>query len=72
MRGRKYRKKKSLLIVIDSKDKIMNAAKNIPGVDVIEVRNLNAEALSPGAHGIRLTLWTEGALKKLEEEKLFI
>ena len=72
MRGRKYRRKKSLLIVIDSRDKIINAAKNIPGVDVVEVKNLNAELLSPGAHGIRLTLWTEGALKKLNDEKLFM
>ncbi len=72
MRGRRYRRKRSLLIVVDSKDKIFNAAKNIPGVDVVEVRNLNAELLSPGAHGIRLTLWTEGALKRLNDDKLFM
>lgn len=66
-RGRKYKRKKSLLIVIDEDKGIGKAARNIPGVDVSTVESLNAELLSPGAHGARLTLYTESALKKIDE-----
>lgn len=71
-RNRKYKIRKSILLVVDNDSKIKNATKNIPGVDVLSVKNLNVEALSPGSHGIRLTLWSESALNKLKEEKLFM
>ncbi|MEM4396317.1 MAG: 50S ribosomal protein L4 [Candidatus Woesearchaeota archaeon] len=71
-RNRKYKLKKSLLLIVDNDSKIRNAVKNIPGVEVLSVKNLNVEALSPGSHGIRLTLWSESALNKLKEEKLFM
>ncbi|MEK6948877.1 MAG: 50S ribosomal protein L4 [Nanoarchaeota archaeon] len=72
MRGRKYRQKKGPLIIVVSKDaKIMKAAANIPGVDVIDVRNLNVELLAPGEMPGRLTLWTTGAIEMLEKENLF-
>ncbi len=72
MRGRKYKQKKGPLIVVVSKDaKIMKAAANIPGVDIIDVRNLNAELLAPGEMPGRLTLWTTGAIEMLEKENLF-
>lgn len=66
-RGRKYRTKKGPLIVIDDDNGIRQAASNIPGVDVVHVDTLNAENLSPGAHGARLTVWTELALETIGE-----
>ena len=48
-------------------DGIVKATKNIPGVDVVDVKNLNAEILSPGAHGIRLTIWTKSAIEALDK-----
>lgn len=70
-RGRKYKKKKGPLIVVSKTDKLNTAAANIPGIDVVEVKNLNAELLAPGAKAGRLTLWTSAAINILEKENLF-
>lgn len=66
MRGRKYRKPKSLLIVISDDQGIVKASRNHPGLDIVKIKNLNAELLAPGAVPGRLTLWTESAVKQLE------
>lgn len=70
-RGRKYKKKKGPLVVVAKKGKLMKAASNIPGMEVIEVKNLNTELLAPGAKPGRLTLWTREAIHIMEKEKLF-
>src|SRR3989344_3961686 len=72
MRGRKYKRKKGVLIVTSGNCPLLNAAKNVPGVDVVEVRALNAELLAPGTVAGRATLWTEKAVQKLAEDKLFM
>jgi len=66
MRGRRYKRKKSLLIVVSEDKGIIKAARNLPGVDVVIVDQLNAEVLAPGAQPGRLTVWTKGAISKLE------
>jgi len=65
MRGRRYKRKKSLLIVVSEDKGIIKAARNLPGVDVVTVNQLNAELLAPGAQPGRLTVWTKGAISKL-------
>ncbi|MBK5191252.1 MAG: 50S ribosomal protein L4 [Methanosarcinales archaeon] len=71
MRGRRYKSKKSVLIVISREEeltedkKITTSAKNLPGVDVSYAEELNAELLAPGTHPGRLTIWTESSLTKL-------
>jgi len=70
-RGRKYKKKKGPLIVVSKKDKLYKAVANIAGVDVVEVKSLNAELLAPGAKAGRLTLWTSAAINILKKEELF-
>jgi len=67
-RGRKYKKPKSLLIVIGDDNGIVRAARNLSGVDVINVNRLNAELLAPGTHAGRLVIWTESAINILGEE----
>ncbi|PIS46229.1 MAG: 50S ribosomal protein L4 [Ignavibacteria bacterium CG08_land_8_20_14_0_20_37_9] len=67
MRGRKYRKRISLLFVIDKDYGIVNAATNLPGVDISSVQNLNVGVLAPGANAGRIVVWTESAIKKLDE-----
>ena len=42
-----------LIVVVENKG-LVNAASNIPGVEVITVNNLNAEMLAPGTHPGRL------------------
>jgi len=65
-RGRKYKKRKSLLIIV-SKPKlpVIKAARNLEGVNITPASFLNAELLAPGARAGRLTLITEPALKEL-------
>ncbi len=70
-RGRKYKTKKGPLIVVSKESNLMKAASNLLGIDVVNVKNLNAEVLAPGEAMGRLTLWTTGAIEALEKEKLF-
>lgn len=65
MRGRRYKQRKSLLIVTG--DEPLLAARNLAGVDAVSVGQLNTELLAPGTQAGRLTVWTESALRKLEE-----
>ncbi|HEY3272383.1 MAG TPA: 50S ribosomal protein L4 [Methanocella sp.] len=67
MRGRYYQKKVGLLLVIAEDNGIGIAARNVPGMDIATIDELNAEMLAPGTHAGRLTLWTEGAMKLLTE-----
>lgn len=66
-RGRKIKKAVGPLIVIDENKGIVEAARNISGVDVVTVKDLNAELLAPGTHAGRLTVWTKGAIERLNE-----
>lgn len=70
-RGRKYKKKSGPLIIVSKKSKISYGAKNILGIEVVEVRKLNAELLAPGANPGRATLWSESAIDVLGKEGLF-
>lgn len=72
MRGRKYKSKRGPLIVTSKYCSLSKSAKNIPGVDVVSVKRLNVMDLSPGAKPGRLLVMTEGALKTLKEEELFV
>ncbi len=65
MRGRRYKQRKSVLIVTGETP--LRAARNLAGVDAVTVGQLNTELLAPGTHAGRLTIWTEAALNKLEE-----
>ncbi len=67
-RGRVKKVPKSVLIVVSKNKGIYKAARNLPGVDVVEARNLNAELLAPGTHPGRLTIWTVSAIKELGEK----
>ncbi len=71
-RGRKYKKKKSLLIVVGDKCNLKNSAANIPGVEVASVKELNVEMLAPGAAPGRATIWSENAIEALNKNKLFM
>jgi len=67
LRGRKIKQAVGPLIVVAENNGIVEAARNIPGVDVVTVINLNAEILAPGTHPGRLTIWTSSAIEKLNE-----
>ena len=71
MRGRKYRTRAGPLIVVSKQCALENSARNILGVDVVPVKNLNAYLLAPSASPSRLTIWTRSALEILGKERLF-
>jgi len=65
LRGRRYRKPKSLLIVSDEGN-IYRSVRNLAGVDVVSPSQLNIEHLAPGGEAGRLTMITVSALKQSE------
>lgn len=67
MRGRKYKRKKSILFVISENKGVLKTIRNLSGVDVCLVNSLNAEILAPGTQAGRLVIWSEGSIKKLGE-----
>jgi len=68
-RGRRKKRAVGPLIVIAENEGVVEAARNIPGVDIATVNSLNVELLAPGTHLGRLTLWTNSAFE--EVDKLF-
>ncbi|MEZ5336458.1 MAG: 50S ribosomal protein L4 [Methanolobus sp.] len=65
IRGRRFKNKKSVLIVATCDSPLMKSARNLSGVDVVSVDSLNAELLAPGTQAGRLTVWTESAISAL-------
>ena len=49
-RGRKMKQAVGPLIVVVDNKGLVNAASNVPGVEVTTVENLNTEMLAPGTH----------------------
>jgi large subunit ribosomal protein L4e len=67
MRGRKMKQAVGPLLVIAKNEGVAEAARNLPGVDIVSVRNLNVELLAPGTHPGRLTVWTSSAFEMVDE-----
>lgn len=67
LRGRRYRRRKSALIVVGEDMGIARGARNHAGIDVALARSVGAEDLAPGTHCGRLTIYTQSALEKLKE-----
>jgi large subunit ribosomal protein L4e len=65
MRGRRYKGGKGPLIVVAKDNGIGLSARNIPGVDVVELRNINVEVLAPGGNPGRLTIWDRSSIVAL-------
>ena len=72
MRGRKYKTKKGPLLVVADKCALEKAGRNVHGVEVCRVKDLNVELLAPGGVPGRLTLYSETAVEKIKAEQLFL
>jgi len=66
LRNRRTVQKLGPLVVYDQDQGVTRAFRNIPGVDTIQVDNLNLLKLAPGGHVGRFCIWTEAAFKKLD------
>jgi large subunit ribosomal protein L4e len=67
MRGRRFRRPRSILLVVKNKDKPQRGFGNLAGVEITTPSGLSIEHLAPGGDPGRLTIITEGALKQMEE-----
>ncbi|MFP4423725.1 MAG: 50S ribosomal protein L4 [Candidatus Woesearchaeota archaeon] len=72
MRNRRYKKRKGPLVVVSGSCEAIKATKNLPGVDVTLVNELNASVLAPGTIAGRATLFTAQAIERMKKEKLFM
>jgi len=67
-RGRKYKKKKGALIIIKEDFGILKASRNIPGIEIINIKNLSIDNLAPGGMAGRLIIWTQSAFNELNSK----
>jgi large subunit ribosomal protein L4e len=67
MRGKAKRFGVGPLLVVGEDKGIGRAARNLVGVDVIEAKSLNVQLLAPGTDAGRLTVWSESALKVMDQ-----
>ena len=65
-RGRRHQQRRGPLIVYAEDNGITKAFRNIPGVELANVRRLNLLQLAPGGHLGRFCIWTESAFKLLD------
>jgi len=66
-RGRPTKHPRGPLLVVEKDEGIGKAARNLTGLDIVEVSSLNVEDLAPGTHPGRLTVWTKSALESVEK-----
>jgi len=50
----------------------MKSARNIQGVEIIDVKNLNAMLLTRGQEEARQAIWSDDAVSRLDKEGLFL
>jgi len=67
MRGRRYRTPTSILFVVHEKEPLIRAARNLPGVSVVEAKYVSILHLAPGGVPGRLTVYTPKALEELSD-----
>ena len=67
MRGRRYKLRKGPLVVYANENvKLVQAFRNIPGVETCNVNRLNLLQLAPGGQLGRFIIWTASAFKALD------
>ncbi len=66
-RGRKFKQAVGPLLVINENEGIVEATRNILGVDIVTIEGLNVELLAPGTHPGRLTIWTSSTIEKVDD-----
>jgi len=67
MRNRRYTMRKGPLVIYEEDNGIVRAMRNIPGVETMCVTRMNLLKLAPGGNFGRFLIYTEGAMKKLDE-----
>ncbi|KAG4303401.1 hypothetical protein PCANB_000417 [Pneumocystis canis] len=66
MRNRRFRQRRGPLIVYAEDKGLVRAFRNIPGIELVNVRFLNLLQLAPGGHLGRFIIWTRSAFELLD------
>ncbi|GMM49484.1 ribosomal 60S subunit protein L4A [Starmerella bacillaris] len=66
-RGRRFTQRRGPLVIYKENKGIVNAFRNVPGVELASVDALNLLQLAPGSHLGRFVIWTESAFKSLDD-----
>jgi len=72
LRNRKKRAKKGLLVIVSKGCKLTRAARNIPGIDIVSIKNLNTYDLAPGYNDGRAVIITVPSIETIKEKNLFM
>ena len=67
LRNRRHRQRRGPLVVYNEDKGIVKAFRNLPGVELVNVRRLNLLQLAPGGHLGRFIIWTHNAFVLLDE-----
>ena len=65
LRNRRHVQRRGPLVIYNEDNGIVKAFRNLPGVDLCQVDQLNLLQLAPGGHLGRLIVWTQAAFNKL-------
>jgi large subunit ribosomal protein L4e len=68
-RGRRSKVATSALIAIGKDEGILRLSNSLPGIDIVEVNNLSVLDFTPQSRGVRLTIYSENAIKELSSLK---
>ncbi|ORY84286.1 60S ribosomal protein L4 [Protomyces lactucae-debilis] len=66
LRNRRHTQRRGPLVIYDKDEGLVKAFRNIPGVEVANVRTLNLLQLAPGGHLGRFCIWTQSAFSLLD------
>jgi len=67
LRNRRHRQRRGPLIVYNEDHGVVKAFRNVPGVELVNVRHLNLLQLAPGGHLGRFIVWSQGAFSLLDD-----
>jgi len=65
-RNRRYVQRRGPLIIFNEKGPLVQAFRNLPGIELCCVTRLNLLQLAPGGHLGRFVIWTKDAFEKLD------
>jgi large subunit ribosomal protein L4e len=66
LRNRRYVQRRGPLVIYDEKSSLVHAFRNIPGIELVSVNQLNLLQLAPGGHLGRFCIWTKAAFDRLD------
>ncbi|KAI8984536.1 ribosomal protein L4 domain-containing protein [Mycotypha africana] len=67
LRNRRHKQRRGPLVVYNEDNGLVQAFRNLPGLELVNVRRLNLLQLAPGGHLGRFIIWSQSAISMLDE-----